>query len=417
VSRGVVRHTLKEDLCALAASIVSPTSCANAATQTEKYDLERAVSKRFSAINTVLFPYARTGVHAVLQAMHLPHGAEVLLTPITIGPMLEVIVSLGLRPTFVDIELDTFGPDLKDLKNKLQSRPAVFLLTYLFGYVPNIEAVFSACADSGVPVIEDISHNIGATYAGKSLGTFGIAGVYSASLLKYVDGYNGAFVITNNETMGVELSEAASRLTLPSKERVQGSIKRTCLWNFALNRLVFNFATFPALAILKVLSPARFEALLGPTIALNLGLTKLPEYYFEDITGLQCRTILKHLHKLDDLIKVRRDAAQLASQAWLEVTKGRTESVELLKDVTWANHTFWQFVIPVKNLDKARHTLFKSMVETSTTNLMDLAWSSGIKLPNAQRLKGFYLFLPLHERLSKKDYLKILFPLRKNELI
>ena len=162
--------------------------CVTRATPEEKALLINSVRDRFGVPHVVPFPYARTCVHAVLEAMRLPPGSEVLLTPITIGPMLEVILSLGLRPVFVDIELDTFGPDLDDLARKLERRPGAFLLTYLFGYVPCVEKIIEACRAAATRVIEDVSHNIGATYSGRWLGTFGDAGVYSASLLKYVDG-------------------------------------------------------------------------------------------------------------------------------------------------------------------------------------------------------------------------------------
>ena len=244
--------------------------------------------------------------------MRLPRGSEVLLTPITIGPMLEVIASLGLIPVFVDIELETFGPDPDDLARKLEHRPAAFLLTYLFGYVPNVEGIVAACTASGTRVIEDFSHNIGATFAGRPLGTFGAAGVYSASMLKYVDGYHGAFVVTDDTALGDSLAAAAERLSPPDPRRIRSCIQRTLLWNAALNRHVFTLATFPVLACLKALSPTRFENLLGPSISFDLDAKGLPSYCFEDIAGYQCETIVRHLDVLDSVLRSRRESAEIA---------------------------------------------------------------------------------------------------------
>jgi dTDP-4-amino-4,6-dideoxygalactose transaminase len=413
VSRGSVRHSLGEDLGAFATTIFRPARLAARATAVERAELAFAVRRRFDSSFVVGFPYARTGVHAVLEAMRLPEGSEVLLTPITIGPMLEVILALGLKPVFVDIELKTFGPDPIDLARKLEHRPAAFLLTYLFGYVPDVKAIMSACAASGTRVIEDISHNIGATFAGRPLGTYGVAGVHSASLLKYVDGYNGAFVVTDDTAIADSLAAAASRLTPPSPRRIRGCIKRTLFWNLALNRYVFNLGTYPALACLKAVSPATFEKLLGPAIALHLETAKLPDYYFEDIAGYQIHTIIRQLDRLGAVLTSRRDCALLARQAWLDVTGGQSVGCSATEETRLAAPTFWQFVVAVEDVARSRNVLFRRGVETGTTNLMDLAQASGISLPNTRALKERHIFVPLHRHLRQRDYANMFSALRE----
>jgi perosamine synthetase len=403
-SRGSVRHTLGEDLATLATSLWRPAGCVTRATPEEKTLVIESVRERFGVPHVIPFPYARTCVNAVLEAMRLPPGSEVLLTPITIGPMLEVILSLGLRPVFVDIELDTFGPDLDDLARKLERRPAAFLLTYLFGYVPCVEKIIEACRAAGTRVIEDVSHNIGATSAGRWLGTFGDAGVYSASLLKYVDGYNGAFVVTADAELGDQVRLAAGRLTAPDKSRVRGCIRKTLIWNTALSRFWFNLATYPALTCLKWISPATFEKLLGPGIALRIDAGALPSYYFEDIASIQCRTIVKHLSRLDRVLASRRESASMANRAWRKATSGQGGLPASPTTPGSVNPTFWQFVIPVKNVAAAREALFRKGVETGTTNLLDLAQASGVELPRTRELKDRRLFVPLHAHLRDGDY-------------
>ena len=403
-SRGSVRHTLGEDLWTFADSLIRPSGRLTRATPEEKTLLENSVRDRFDVSRVIPFPYARTCVHAVLEALQLPRGSEVLMTPISIGPMLEVVLSLGLRPVFVDLELETFGPDPEDLARKLERRPAVFLLTYLFGYVPRVEAIIAACRAAGTRVIEDVSHNIGATSAGRWLGTFGDAGVYSASLLKYVDGYNGAFVVTNNEDLGDKVRAAATRLTTPDQRRVRGCIRKTLIWNGALSRHLFNFATYPALAGLKWGSPAAFEKLLGPGIALRIDANTLPDYYFEDIASIQCQTIVRHLGQLDRVLASRRESARMADRAWREVTSGQGGLPESHAAPGVVAPTFWQFVIPVRNVAAARDALFRKGVETGTTNLLDLAQASGVELPRTRELKERRLFVPLHAHLRDRDY-------------
>jgi dTDP-4-amino-4,6-dideoxygalactose transaminase len=291
------------------------------------------------------------------------------------------------------------------------------LLTYLFGYIPNIKKITEICNKYGTRIIEDISHNIGGQFDGKKLGTFGFAGVYSASMLKYVDGYNGAFLITNDYALNETLIEAAKRLSSPSKKRIRHSIQKTFWWNLALSRYVFSFATFPALALLKVFRPDYFERLLGPSIFFKIETTSLPNYYFEDISGFQCRTIERQLDKLDSKIESSQVIAVNANQALMKVKGFENKSFNIYEENFGAKNTYWQLVIPVKNLTQARKILFNHGVETNTTNLMNLADVCGIKLQNAQKLKDSHIFIPLHKHLLENDYIKIYMLLNKAGLI
>ena len=407
IARGSVQHALPEDLQALVTSVLFPAKCATRASSNERQALNTAVYDRFNMSQTIAFPYARTGLHAVLASMRLPHGSKILMTPLTIEPMLTIITSLGLQPEFVDIELETFGPDIEDLKRKLKSRPAVFLLTYLFGYIPDVSQIVSECGSAGVRIIEDFSHNIGASFDGQPLGTFGYAGIYSASMLKYVDAYNGALVITNDEILGHSLDKTAKQLLDPSPRRIQRAILKTLVWNIALNRYIFSFATFPLLACLKAVSQQHFDELLNPSISSNTDIDKLPSYYFEDIASIQARTMLLHLSELDELLAQRKEVATIANDALLEVENTNGMIHHSQPNHMSTNHTFWQFVLRVNNVSAARKLLFRNRIETSTTNLIDVAYTSGLVLPNARALKAEHIFVPLHQHLRRSDYVKI----------
>jgi perosamine synthetase len=406
VSRGSIRHTLCEDAINIVRSVLAQGKLAGRASEQEKESLRRKIARKFGARHVVLFPYARSAFHAILKSLDLPPKSEILLTPVTIGPMLEVILALGHKPIFVDIELETFCVDLEDLHKKLAAKPACFLLTYLFGYIPNIEAIAEACRQIGTVLLEDISHNIGGSSGGKSLGLHGKAGIYSASLLKYVDGYNGAFVVTDDERLAARLESEVAGFRPPDPARIAGVIRTTFIWNFALRRGPFDLAVFPLLWTIKKLNKEKFEEILGPKIVLKMRAV-LQDYYFEDIASVQCEMISSQLDRLDSLIASRRMSAREACEAYRRVFGQPLPSA-----VDCRSHTFWQFVVPVKNLAGAREALFKAGVETGATNLMNLADVMEQELPGAKSLKESHIFIPLHVRLGARDYERIFSVLR-----
>ena len=367
--------------------------------------LEHTLQKNFPKTQVAYFPFARTGLHAILSNLNMPKGSKILMTPITIGPMVEVIKSLGYEVVFVDIETDTFGPCLKSLQEKLDAGASCFLLTYLFGYVPDIREIVRICRSSGSYVIEDISHNLGACFDSKPLGIWGDASVYSASLLKYVDGYNGAFTLTKTSSLGSSLKHYVYNLNQPDFRRVRKIVFKTLIWNFALNRWVFSFATWPALKILKLSSPVMFEKLLGPGISFK-GSKRLPSFYFEKPTKLQAQTILRNLSKLQELLETRRQIAQRAIYALMQTCGCEARPDENFFHSSSLN-TFWQFVVPVKSTEEARSLLFENNIETNTTNLRDLAFELGVVLPGARTLKERCILIPLQSYLIAQDYEKI----------
>ena len=400
ISRGSVRHSLGTDIFNLIRLFVWPARLTQTASDTQKEKIVEKISNRFDS-SCILFPYARTAFYAALKALDLPRNSEILLTPITIGPMLEVIVALGHKPVFVDIELETFCVDLGDLKRKLARAPRCFLLTYLFGYIPNINDISELCEKSGTVLIEDISHNIGAKFEGKPLGTFGVVGIYSASMLKYVDAYNGAFLITNDHRIYDSLKAIVTNYSSPDPRRVKKIILATLIFNFSLSRVPFNFLIFPLLWIIKKFDRRRFEKILGPKIVLEMR-PNLPKYYFEDIASIQCEMIDQELDKLDDLIESRRKCAFAARDAFLDVIGGCLSSSSNYEDFT-----FWQLALPVSDLLGAREILFRNGVETGGTNLMNLAEVLAVDLPGAKALKDSYIFIPLHEHLIIDEYRRI----------
>jgi hypothetical protein len=360
------------------------------------------ICRKFGYDHVVLFPYARSAFHAILKALDLPEKSEILLTPITIGPMLEVILALGHKPVFVDIELETFCVDPVDLKKKLQRKPACFLLTYLFGYVPDIEAIAGTCQEAGTILIEDISHNIAASSNGKALGSFGAAAIYSASLLKYVDAYNGAFVATRDKLLAERLEIEISRYRDPDPRRIAKIIQTTLVWNISLRKIPFSLFVYPLLWLIKKIDREKFEQILGARIKFLLQ-EKLPDYYFEDIASIQCEMFSAQLDKLDELIASRLQDALLAAKVGQSIL-GRAVTPSLIESGSKRCHTFWQFVVPVEDLSSARDALFLRGVETGATNLMNLASLAGVDLPCARRLKENFLFIPIHRGNSFKRY-------------
>lgn len=401
VSRGTIRHSIAEDLGAIVRTTLQPSSCRKPSLQARR-KAEDEVSHYFGVRNTIFFPFARTCFYALLRSFDFPKGSEVLMTPYNISPMVQIVKALGLRPVFIDINLEDLGPDYDQLATALARKPACFLLTYLFGYVPDSQRIAALCQLHGVTLVEDISQSIGARHSGQLVGTFGTAAIYSASITKYVDGYNGAFVLANDDSLADSLHRFTATLARPSRRRLRSIALRTFVWNLALRRLPFNCLTFPLLCGLRMISRSHFDTLLGPSIKENLD-APLPAYYFEDITSLQLQTISAKLGLLNELIERRKACAQRLMLAFRSIEANR-RCASMLEAHEPTSAVYWQFLAHVGDTASAQNRLFAHGIETGITNLPNLADLCGIYLANAVRLKSSYIFMPLHDHLRVSDY-------------
>ena len=416
VSRGSIHHSFKEDFSNLIFSLIDSKIC-KPAKQSTKDKTKDLISSYFGSKNTVLTPYARTSLYLILKALNIPSGSEILMTPFNISPMLDVIEKLDLKPTFIDINLTDFGPKYDDLDKSLSKKPACFILTYLFGYVPNIKLITDYCKKYKVHLIEDFSQNIGSTYQNKLLGTFGLASIYSASLTKYVDGYSGSFIISNDDIFVDKIREISNSFLNTNPKRIKKIILLTLLWNISLSIKIFSIFIYPGLFLLKVMNPKIFERLLGTRNEIKR-LFSLPNYYFEDISEIQCIVMNKKLRKLEKLISTR---TKLIKRVNLIVKNNypqyyKKNLIKLFSDENYSN-SFWQFIIKVKNTEKAKEILFYNFIETGITKLPNLSNFYEVKLENATKLKSEYIFLPLHDFKTDKVTERFFKLLSDNDLL
>ncbi|MED5619481.1 DegT/DnrJ/EryC1/StrS family aminotransferase [Ideonella sp. BN130291] len=127
-----------------------------------------------------------------LMALDFRAGDEVITTAFTFAATAEVIVLLGGKPVFVDIEPDTCNIDVRQVEAAITPRTKAIMPVSLYGQVADM-AELNAIADRhGVAVIEDAAQSFGATYQGRkscALSTIGCTSFFPSKPLGcYGDG-------------------------------------------------------------------------------------------------------------------------------------------------------------------------------------------------------------------------------------
>src|SRR5688500_15633516 len=129
-----------------------------------------------------------TGTAALHLAFHLVGvgpGDEVLVSSLTFSATVNPILYLGARPVFIDSERTSWNLDPHLVEAALEARrkagclPRAVAVVHLYGQTADLDPLVQLCDHYGVPLVEDAAEALGASYRGRSPGTFGKVGIYS----------------------------------------------------------------------------------------------------------------------------------------------------------------------------------------------------------------------------------------------
>ena len=137
-----------------------------------------------------------------LMAIGLQPGDEVVTTPFTFAATAEMIVLLGGRPVFVDIEPDTCNIDASLIEAKVTSRTRAIMPVSLYGQCADMDEINAVAARHGIVVIEDAAQSFGATYKGRRSANLSTIGCTSFFPSKPLGCYgDGGAVFTSDDAL------------------------------------------------------------------------------------------------------------------------------------------------------------------------------------------------------------------------
>ena len=133
----------------------------------EVKEMESALVDHCGAPHCVAVASGTEALLIALMAIGLKPGDEVITTPFTFAATAEVIVLLGGKPVYVDIQPDTCNIDPALIEAAVTPRTRAIMPVSLYGQVADMDAINAIAARHGLVVIEDAAQSFGATYQGR----------------------------------------------------------------------------------------------------------------------------------------------------------------------------------------------------------------------------------------------------------
>jgi perosamine synthetase len=161
-------------------------------------EFEKRIAQFVGMKFCVAFNSGTSALHAVLLASDIK-GSEVIVPSFTfIATSNSVLMAEG-KPVFADIEEETFGLDVEDVKQKISSKTKAILPIHYGGCACNIQGLKELAEDHDLFLIEDAAESLGAKYDNKMVGSFGNAGMFSFTPTKVISMGEGGVIVTDSK--------------------------------------------------------------------------------------------------------------------------------------------------------------------------------------------------------------------------
>ncbi|WP_433290663.1 DegT/DnrJ/EryC1/StrS family aminotransferase [Actinoplanes sp. CA-030573] len=118
------------------------------------------------------------GLRLLAHALDIGPGDEIVSVAHTFVATISPFVLRGAKPVLVDIGEDHLM-DTDQLADAVSKRTKVIIPVHLNGRTVDMAAVLKVAESVGAVVVEDAAQALGASFAGRNAGTFGLASTYS----------------------------------------------------------------------------------------------------------------------------------------------------------------------------------------------------------------------------------------------
>jgi dTDP-4-amino-4,6-dideoxygalactose transaminase len=370
-------------------------------------ELERIFRNYFGFKNAFSFNSGRSSLIAILKAMNIGVGDEVILQAFTCNAAVNPIIYVGARPIFADID-ETLNISSEEVLKKITGKTKAVIIQHTFGYPANIDEIRKICTIKKLYLIEDCAHALGAKYKDSFCGSFGDASFFSFGRDKVISSVYGGMVTVNNETLLENVSHFQKEIKYPSFCWIKQQLLHPVLMNNIILPMYGSKIGRGLLAMflnMNILSKA-------VTSKENQG--ELPSYFPERMPNALAILAINQFKKLDRFNKHRKEIAQVYNSLLVN----KKEFKVVFKEKQGIDATYLKYPVlnvnPSKVVREARkHGIylndgwFGSAIVPPLTSLDRVCYVSN-SCPKAEEVAKRIVCLPTHINISREDAKKVI---------
>ncbi|NEQ97218.1 MAG: aminotransferase class I/II-fold pyridoxal phosphate-dependent enzyme [Cyanothece sp. SIO2G6] len=169
---------------------------------TEVANFEYEFSRYIGIPYVVAVNSCGSALFIALKALGIEHGDEVLTNAFTFTAVPSSIVHAGGKPVYVECS-SNYVIDIEDFKLKVASHPEakVFIVSHMRGHISDLDSIKEICEQSGIKLVEDCAHSLGAKWNDQPVGCHGQISCFSTQSYKLLNSGEGGLIATSDDTL------------------------------------------------------------------------------------------------------------------------------------------------------------------------------------------------------------------------
>lgn len=194
---------------------------------------EHSLALRMQRQHAVAVTNGTAAIDAVIEALQLGPGDEVIMPTFTIISCIAQIVRNGATPVLVDCDPVTWNMDVAQIESKITPKTRAVMVVHIYGLPVDMDPVLDICHRHGLTLIEDAAEMIGQTYRGKPCGSFGDVSTLSFYPNKHITTGEGGMILTNDVALAENFRELRNLCFKPPRRFVHERLG----WNLRMTNL------------------------------------------------------------------------------------------------------------------------------------------------------------------------------------
>jgi dTDP-4-amino-4,6-dideoxygalactose transaminase len=162
-------------------------------------ELQKRLKEYLGVKHVILVSNGTLALQLAYKALELK--GEVVTTPFSFVATTSTIVWEGLKPTFVDIDPNTYCIDPKKIEQAITEKTRAIVPVHVFGNVCEVEEIQKIAERYDLRVIYDAAHAFGVNYKNKSVLNYGDVSTLSFHSTKIFHTIEGGAIIVNNDDL------------------------------------------------------------------------------------------------------------------------------------------------------------------------------------------------------------------------
>jgi len=145
----------------------------------EEQEFQTMLAQHEGARLAVAVNSCGTALDCCMMALDIKPGDEVITSPLTFVCTAGTAAARGARVVFADVDPRTWNLDPEQVRRKITPRTRAIIPVHFTGLACDLDAFDRISRETGIPLIYDAAHAVGAKYNKQPIGGRGLASCYS----------------------------------------------------------------------------------------------------------------------------------------------------------------------------------------------------------------------------------------------